>query len=652
MKKFLVGLLALAISSQAWMPGISAQATEKTENLSVVQTAEEQESEAEDLVQDVRTIAAPAAALTSTWGGVTYYHNSSVVAGRDILMGVDISYHNGTIDFKKLANQVDFVIIRCGYGSNLVSQDDVKFETYVKGCRDYGIPYGIYLYSYATTESKAESEGRHALRLVQKCAEWGTQPSLPIYYDMEDKSQASCSASLKAKMAESFCDILEGAGYDTGIYANTTWFTKYLTDPYFDTKTKWVAQYNTSCKYTGDYHMWQCTSSASVSGISGRVDLNFLYFGEGEFEPVDPVPPVPETPETPETPSGNELPIVPNETPALKAPTLSQTDQTTDSVTVKWNSLSGAAGYEVYTCTSPDGEYGDPIATLDPNATQFTWSGLADGYTYFLKVRGIVRNTDGTVGYGEYSQPLAASTVMSDTMKIKTTRSAVIREYPGSSFAAVSTMPSGKAAYVLSRTVDKNGDVWYYVMYTDDIIVSPGFVPAANVTWYENKVSGVSQTANAAKTITLKWDPVNATEGYEVYRATAKNGTYKLLGKVKGAENCSFKDQKLLPCREYYYKVRAYRTYDGTKVYGAFSNIATMHTKVTTNIRVKTTTAVNLRSSAGTAYSALTTVPANKTFQVLYITRDKSGTNWYKIKYTVNKKSYTGYISSKYAKRV
>ncbi|MCD7840248.1 MAG: glycoside hydrolase family 25 protein [Erysipelotrichaceae bacterium] len=202
--------------------------------------------------------------------------NVPTAPSNTVAVGVDISKWQGDIDFSKLAKEVDFVIIRCGYVKNGTAKTDAYFETYVKGCRDNNIPYGIYLYSYATTVSEAKTEGNHALSLVNKLSGWNTYPSLPIFYDMEDNSTTSCSAKLKAQMAEAFCDVLENAGYITGIYANKNWWTNYLTNSYFDDKIKWVAQYNTKCTYSGDYAIWQCTSSASVSGVSGNVDYNYM----------------------------------------------------------------------------------------------------------------------------------------------------------------------------------------------------------------------------------------------------------------------------------------------------------------------------------------------------------------------------------------
>jgi GH25 family lysozyme M1 (1,4-beta-N-acetylmuramidase) len=213
---------------------------------------------------------------TDTVGIQTFSSSVPSAPSGSIGKGVDISYHNGTIDFKKLKSAVDFVIIRCGYGQDLTSQDDTKFETYVKGCRDNNIPYGIYLYSYADTVTKAKSEGEHALRLAKKCDEWNTKPTLPIFYDMEDEIQLKTSAEVKGDMAEAFCNILENAGYKTGIYANKTWWTNYLTDSYFDNVIRWVAQYNSTCTYNKSYAIWQCSSEVSVSGISGKVDLNYM----------------------------------------------------------------------------------------------------------------------------------------------------------------------------------------------------------------------------------------------------------------------------------------------------------------------------------------------------------------------------------------
>lgn len=190
-----------------------------------------------------------------------------------VLKGIDVSYHNKDIDWEQVkASDIDYAIIRCGYGQDYENQDDVKWEEYASACTELGIPFGTYLYSYATTVSAAKSEAEHVLRVIE-----GYQLTYPVYYDMEDSKQAGTTATRKAQMAEVFCSTIEAAGYQVGIYANTDWFTNKLTDSYFDSCDKWVAQYNATCKYTGNYRMWQCTSSGQVPGISTKVDLNFWY---------------------------------------------------------------------------------------------------------------------------------------------------------------------------------------------------------------------------------------------------------------------------------------------------------------------------------------------------------------------------------------
>lgn len=210
--------------------------------------------------------------------------DGSVIEGA-LNKGIDVSEHQGWIDWEKVkADGIDFAIIRCGYGSDYASQDDDWWEYNVSECERLGIPYGVYLYSYAQNPEMARSEADHALRLLE-----GHHPTIPVFFDMEDSStfiynedgSINLSASRKnfGDMAEIFCEAMENAGYWAGVYANLTWFNTYLTDERFELYMRWVAQYNNSCWYDGQYMFWQCTSSAYVDGVDGPVDLNFEYFG-------------------------------------------------------------------------------------------------------------------------------------------------------------------------------------------------------------------------------------------------------------------------------------------------------------------------------------------------------------------------------------
>jgi len=187
--------------------------------------------------------------------------------------GIDVSEHQGKIDWARVkASGCSFAIIRCGFGQDQAGQDDDYWEYNSSECERLGIPYGVYLYSYAKNTSAAVGEANHVLRLIS-----GKNLSYPVYYDMEEQSQAALGATTLANMASAFCNKIEAAGYAAGVYANTNWWNNYLTSSVFDNWYKWVAQYNSTCTYKGRYEIWQCTDSWSVDGISGRVDGNYQY---------------------------------------------------------------------------------------------------------------------------------------------------------------------------------------------------------------------------------------------------------------------------------------------------------------------------------------------------------------------------------------
>ncbi|WP_122642373.1 GH25 family lysozyme [Luxibacter massiliensis] len=205
--------------------------------------------------------------------GVYMNDNGQAIIGAK-KKGIDVSEHQGNIDWAQVkADGIDFAIIRCGYGNDSTSQDDKKWLYNVSECERLGIPYGVYIYSYATDTSMAKSEAQHVLRLIS-----GKSLSYPVYFDMEDNSTKGLSNDMKGQIAKTFCDTITAAGYQVGVYANLDWWTNHLTSSVFNNSawSKWVAQYNSTCDYAGTYEIWQCTSKGSVAGISGNVDLNFL----------------------------------------------------------------------------------------------------------------------------------------------------------------------------------------------------------------------------------------------------------------------------------------------------------------------------------------------------------------------------------------
>ena len=222
--------------------------------------------------------AAAAKPWSKTADGKFVNGNGEIIEGAT-MKGIDVSKWNGNINWEKVAaTDVDYAIIRCGYGDNYTYQDDAYWEKNVKNCKKYGIPYGIYIYSYATTVSQAKSEFNHVMRLIQ-----GHMLNFPIYLDVEDATQkklAKASKAALAKIINTFIQLIHNQGYEVGIYANLDWWTNYIDASIASNQTwfKWVAQYNNiGTTYQGVYQMWQCTSAGKVNGINGDVDLNFWF---------------------------------------------------------------------------------------------------------------------------------------------------------------------------------------------------------------------------------------------------------------------------------------------------------------------------------------------------------------------------------------
>ena len=191
--------------------------------------------------------------------------------------GIDVSEHQGRIDWDAVkASGIDFAILRVGFGApSFGGRIDYQFNRNISECERLGIPYGVYVYSYAFDNQQAADEAS----MVIDCLS-GHNPRLPVYYDLEDKTIiADGRQSGIASRAQTFCNKISSAGYKPGIYANLNWFNNILTDPVFKSGSwdHWIAQYNSQCHYTGSYSFWQYTSRGKVSGISGNVDMNYAY---------------------------------------------------------------------------------------------------------------------------------------------------------------------------------------------------------------------------------------------------------------------------------------------------------------------------------------------------------------------------------------
>ena len=191
--------------------------------------------------------------------------------------GIDVSEHQGRINWDAVkASGIDFAILRVGFGApSFDGRVDYQFNRNISECERLGIPYGVYIYSYAWDDQQAADEASMVIGCLS-----GHNPRLPVYYDLEDNSIiANGRQAGLASRARTFCNSISAAGFKPGIYANLNWFNNILTDSVFKTSSwdHWIAQYNWQCDYTGKYSFWQYSSSGKVSGVNGSVDMNYAY---------------------------------------------------------------------------------------------------------------------------------------------------------------------------------------------------------------------------------------------------------------------------------------------------------------------------------------------------------------------------------------
>lgn len=188
--------------------------------------------------------------------------------------GIDVSKHNGTIDWAtvKQSGAVDFAIIRAGYGKS-ISQKDKQFENNYAGCKTHGIPVGAYWYSYAITPAEAEAEARVFLETIKD-----KQFEYPVYLDIEEKNALATGKKNVSAIVKAFCNTMEKAGYWCGVYASRA-----HVQTYFDSETKnrysmWIAEWGSKLNYSGgEVGMWQYSEKGKVNGIGGNVDMDICY---------------------------------------------------------------------------------------------------------------------------------------------------------------------------------------------------------------------------------------------------------------------------------------------------------------------------------------------------------------------------------------
>lgn len=188
------------------------------------------------------------------------------------MKGIDVSVHNGNIDWNKVkADGIEFAILRAGFG-RLEKQKDEKFEQNYAGAKATGIPVGAYWYSYAMTEDEARLEADVFLKVIK-----GKQFEMPVYFDLEEKKQFDLGKEKVSAIMRAFLERVESAGYFTGLYGSASSLTTHTADDIKSHYTIWLAHWVDKTNYSGAYAVWQYSAKGKVNGITGSVDLDICY---------------------------------------------------------------------------------------------------------------------------------------------------------------------------------------------------------------------------------------------------------------------------------------------------------------------------------------------------------------------------------------
>ena len=232
-------------------------------------------------------------------GYSTYYHKAQYT-GNLIVNGVDISdwqSKNCRFDDAKKAG-VDFAILRVTYSSyskkNLSMHNDEKFSAQYSKAKANGVMTGVYVFSQAKNANEGIKEAQFAINRLKALGIKPKDLNLPVYMDYEFAGGVlgrmhGIKRTAATNAAVAFCNTIKAAGYQPGIYANTTFFSSYITTKQLASDVDlWCAQYYNRNKSAVNYSKWQYSSSAringmiSFTGVQGNIDVNFWYLNKKE----------------------------------------------------------------------------------------------------------------------------------------------------------------------------------------------------------------------------------------------------------------------------------------------------------------------------------------------------------------------------------
>lgn len=575
------------------------------------------------------SVTAFASTKTSSLFNANTYTHQTKYDGYTITQGIDVSYYNEDIDFAKVKKAgVDFAIIRVGYrgyGDLGTLCADTKFSTYIKDAKAAGLKVGVYFYSQATSTAEATAEANYVLDKLGT-----TKLDLPVVWDIEFAEgtsgfigrlyKANLSKTAMTNNALAFCNTVKKAGYDAMVYASKSFLEDHLNHTTIENSGYgvWLAHYATSTSYSGEYQIWQYSSSGKINGINGNVDCNFMYAADPFV--VSSISNQAYTgsaikPGITVTYNGTKLTLNENYTVSYKNNTnigkatvtitgkgdyanipvktvnfnivpakvqnVKLKTRAIKSIAISWTKVSNADGYQVQVYRS-NGWVNAGTTT----STSYTTSGLASASNYSFRVRAY-KTVSGTKYYGAYSSALVSATTPDKVTGLSTSANATNyvtlkwTKQAGATRYGVYKYNSSTGKYVLYKEVKTNTckitglkantsykfKVRAYKDAKEGITLTGAYSTVYTAYTKPSAPTIKSAVSASKKKITVKWNKVSSVTGYQVMWSTTKNfsSNYKSVYVTK-ASTVSKVITTAQSKKTYYVRVRSYKTRDGAKI--------------------------------------------------------------------------------------
>ncbi len=423
---------------------------------------------------------------TSPFTTATYTHNDRF-SGMNVIHGIDVYHGNGTIDWAKAkAGGVDFAIIKIGsrsYGSSGHLFSDSEYKTNITGAYAAGVKVGVYFWTEAISVDEAIAEAQYTISLLE---DYKDMISMPVVIDWEQHKKwrrGGLSKSTNTTIITTWCDLIKQAGYIPMIYANKSDLGTYMDGAALGKKYDiWVAQYNTKTTYENDYCIWQYGASNTVPGVNHECDINFWYTSGSIDNPIFPV-----------ANAGTEAPE-PEEPEELEDTSLSASSSKS-SITLSWDKVSQAGGYQIYRKDTYNGKY-KKIKTISDGATAtYTDNSVSTNHEYYYKIRAFYEGEDGAL----YSDWASATDATQEEHQVGiTTKTLKLTKKPGTSQKRITVARSMPVA-IDGITHLNNGKKYLHVTYQTTKKSYTGYVPTSTRFHRYEMGTVTSQTLNLRK---------------------------------------------------------------------------------------------------------------------------------------------------------